>query len=100
MLYHADGSYEILDYPTAYINNPYRFSKRTLVMDDDVDNDGQVNAADALLSLQASVDLRSLGGSEVTTADVNNDGQVNATDALFILQHSVDLIEEFPVEQD
>lgn len=100
VLYHADGSYEILDYPTAYINNPYRFSKRTLVIYGDVDNDGQVNASDALLALQASVNLRSLCGSEVTTADVNNDGQVNATDALFILQHSVDLIEDFPIEQD
>ena len=98
-LYHADGSYEILDYPTAYINNPYRHSKRTLTAYGDVDNNGAVDAADALAVLQASVALRSLGGAELTAADVDNNGQTDAADALCILQHSVGLIREFPVEQ-
>ncbi len=98
-LYHADGSYEILDYPTAYINNPYRHSKRTLTAYGDVDNNGDVDAADALAVLQASVALRSLGGAELTSADVDNNGQTDAADALCILQHSVGLISEFPVEQ-
>ena len=55
-MYHADGSYEIVDYPTAYINNPYRFSKRTLLTYGDVDNNGKVDASDALLSLKAGAD--------------------------------------------
>ena len=98
-LYHADGSYEILDYPTAYINNPYRHSKRILMVYGDVDNNGKVDASDALAVLQHSVELRGLGGAELTAADVDANGQTDASDALCILQRSVGLIEEFPVER-
>ena len=66
----------------------------------DVDNNGKVDASDALLSLQSSVRLRSLGGAEVTSADVDDNGKVDASDALLILQHSVNLISDFPVERD
>lgn len=98
VLYYSDGSYDILDYPTAYINNPYRHSKRTLTLYGDVDNNGKIDASDALAVLQSSVKLVHLGGSETTAADVDGNGKTDATDALYILQHSVKLIETFPTE--
>lgn len=55
----------------------------------DVNGDGQVNAADALLALQDSVKLTELSGEQKDKADMNNDGRVDAADALEILQKSV-----------
>lgn len=55
----------------------------------DVNGDGQVNAADALLALQDSVKLTELSGEQKDKADINNDGRVDAADALEILQKSV-----------
>ncbi|MBP3937796.1 MAG: Ig-like domain-containing protein [Clostridia bacterium] len=55
----------------------------------DVDNDGNINSADALIILQVSV-----GEAETTDeirvyGDLNADGVINSTDALFVLQKSV-----------
>ena len=99
-LYHADGSYEILDYPTAYINNPYRFSKRTLLQYGDINNDSKSDATDALWALQDTVGLRSLGGAGIMAGDVDGSGSINATDALYILQKTVNLRDEYPIESD
>ena len=55
----------------------------------DVNGDGKVNAADALLALQDSVKLTELSGEQKDKADMNNDGRVDAADALEILQKSV-----------
>ena len=64
----------------------------------DANGDGNVNASDALLSLQHSVKLILLQGMIATAVDVNGDGSISAADALLILQHSVKLIDDFPVE--
>lgn len=61
----------------------------------DINSDSGINAADALLALQYSVQLRSMTLEEKSMADVNADGKINASDALLILQHSVGLIDEF-----
>ena len=53
------------------------------------------NAEDALLALQQSVRLVSLGDASSVAADVNEDGSIDALDALLILQVSVDLIPSF-----
>ncbi len=63
----------------------------------DINGDGKIDAADALLALQHSVQLTTLDSDAFTWADVNDDRQVNASDALAILQHSVGLIKEFDV---
>ena len=63
----------------------------------DINNDGNINAADALLALQHSVKLTTLEGEKAVAADVNRDGLINATDALCILQYSVKLIDKLPV---
>ncbi len=101
-LYDADGNVEILDYPTAYINNPNFYSDYILerpIVYGDINGSGTIDASDALLALQHSVELTTLEGDAFTAADVTNDGSVDAADALNILQYSVELIDHFPVEE-
>ncbi len=64
----------------------------------DINNDKDINASDALLALQHSVQLMELDGEALRVADVNQDGKVDASDALLILQYSVHLIDHFPAE--
>ena len=61
----------------------------------DVNSDGSINAADALMALQHSVRLIELEGAQGIAANVNNDEAINASDALLILQYSVKLIDRF-----
>ena len=62
----------------------------------DIDNGGTIDASDALMALQYSVNLTELTGRRLLAADVNGDGEINASDALLILQYSVGLIAVFP----
>ena len=62
----------------------------------DLDDNATVNAADALLCLQHSVNLISLGKNQKVAADVDGNGSIDAADALYILQMSVGLISAFP----
>ena len=71
----------------------------TLVMGD-INSDGRIDAADALLALQSSVALRVLSAEEKSMAEVNADGKIDATDALLILQRSVGLITQFANKGD
>ena len=64
----------------------------------DVDESGDISAADALLALQHSVDKITLTGNKFSAADVNGDGKVEAEDALLILQYTVDKITSFPTK--
>lgn len=61
----------------------------------DVDGDGSINSADALLVLQHSVGSKTLTAEQKKRADVTRDGNINSQDALKILQHSVGAITEF-----
>lgn len=65
-----------------------------------VNADDRIDAADALLALQHSVNLVTLSEEQFQCADVNADGTVDAADALLILQHSVGLIDRFPGEKN
>lgn len=71
----------------------------TLVMGD-INSDGKIDAADALLALQSSVALRVLSAEEKSMAEVNADGKIDAADALMILQRSVGLITQFANKGD
>ncbi len=64
----------------------------------DVDGDGTVSPADALLVLQHSVELVTLEAGQLWAADLDQLVGANAADALLILQHSVGLISSFPIE--
>lgn len=64
----------------------------------DVNQDGDVTAADALLVLQSVVKLTTLTDAQAAAADVNCDGGIAAEDALIILKYVVKLISSLPVE--
>ena len=66
----------------------------------DVNADGSVDAADALMALQALVKLRTLNDLEYGVAEVSGDHVVDASDALYILQRGVRLIDRFPAETE
>ena len=58
----------------------------------DVNGDGYIDAADALLCLRASVGLITLTPEQEAAADVNHDGLVDAGDAILILRYDARLI--------
>ena len=62
----------------------------------DLDDDGQVSAADAIQVLRHAVGLEELVGLALSMADVNGDGGVDAGDAVLILRMAVGLIDSFP----
>ncbi|MFN6433060.1 dockerin type I domain-containing protein [Eubacterium callanderi] len=61
----------------------------------DVNGDGAITSADALLALQASVGKGDLTEKQTLAADVDHDKKVTSSDALLILQYSVGKIIEF-----
>ena len=58
----------------------------------DVNGDGYIDAADALLCLRASVGLITLTPEQEAAADVNHDGLIDAGDAIRILRYDARLI--------
>ena len=64
----------------------------------DVDINGAVNAADALLALQVAVGKTTLTMQGAAALDVSGNGDVTAEDALLILQYAVGKITKFPIE--
>lgn len=61
----------------------------------DVNDDGIINASDALVVLKHSAKLNLLEGDLLSRADVTADGNIDAKDALDILKYAVHLISEF-----
>ena len=59
----------------------------------DVNGDGYIDAADALLCLRASVGLITLTPEQEAAADVNHDGLIDAGDAILILRYDARLIQ-------
>ena len=64
----------------------------------DVDGDGEVTAADALLALRYVMGLAELDEAQLAQADVNGDGEVTIVDSLLIQRYAMGVIESFPVE--
>lgn len=52
----------------------------------DVDGNGKVQSADALLVLQSSTGIKSLTSAQFSLGDMTGDNKINASDALLILQ--------------
>ena len=89
--YNAVNNSEIaIIYNDNYINN----DKEEILLGD-LDQNGIVNAADALTVLKIAADLKKPTSAEKTAADVNKDGRVNAADALSILKYAAGLSTEF-----
>ena len=62
----------------------------------DVMVDGEVNAADALLTLQVAVGKTTISMQGATAIDVDGNDDITAADALLILQYAVMKIDRFP----
>ncbi|MBR6549147.1 MAG: dockerin type I repeat-containing protein, partial [Clostridia bacterium] len=65
----------------------------------DVDQDGKIAAADALVVLQSVVGKVELSGTPKQAGDVDANTKVNAADALMILQFVVGKISVFPAQE-
>ena len=76
-------------------NTTLKFKVNSSSQKGDVNKDGRINSADALLVLQYSVGSAKLSSEQITLADVNNDKRVNSADALKILQYAVGQINNF-----
>lgn len=59
----------------------------------DVDGNGSVNSADALIVLQYSVGIEIDESIDTALLDVNGDASINAADALIVLQISVGIVD-------
>ena len=77
---------------TSTTSNTVTATDNKAVVKGDVNEDGKINSADALMVLKASVGLIEIS-KEI--ADVNNNGNINSEDALLILKYSVGLITGF-----
>ena len=64
----------------------------------DVDMDGDVDTADALLALRYVLELESLNEDQLAQAEVDGDGEVTIVDALLILRVALGLLDGFPTE--
>ncbi len=62
----------------------------------DVNGDGHIDVADAILILRHIVGLSTLTGIGLVAADVNIDGQVDVADAILILRYIVGLVPSLP----
>ena len=62
----------------------------------DVNQSGKVDAADALLALQAATGKIELDGDGVQAADVDGKAGITSSDALLILQYATQKIDRFP----
>ncbi len=61
----------------------------------DINMDGRINSADALLVLQYSTGIAKYTDKQFLIADVSGDGKVNSSDALLILQRATGVITDF-----
>ncbi len=65
----------------------------------DANEDGAINAADALTVLRVAVGKQTLSAELTEFADVDDSGTVNAADALLILRYAVNRIDRFPADK-
>ncbi len=90
----ADG----VDYVSVTIHRFGPYEIRWVRPTGDVNDDGRVDARDALLVLQAAVGKLALADEDKPVADGNADGRVDARDALLILRFAVGKINRFPAD--
>lgn len=67
----------------------YLSEQESSVLPGDVNLDGRITSADALLTLRYSIGLADLTEEQLLAADVNSDASINSADALVILRMSL-----------
>ena len=84
------------EYTAEFINPAFEKQSKTTkgLMYGDVDLDGEITAADALIILRASAGLEEFDEMLKTLGDVDFDGSITASDALAVLRYSAGLSEE------
>ncbi|MBQ5487874.1 MAG: hypothetical protein IIT70_03345, partial [Clostridia bacterium] len=70
-----------------------KFTGAFQILPGDVDGDGEVTVADALLALRSSMGLIELDNAQWAAANVDGDEEVTVADALLILRASMGLLE-------
>ena len=65
------------------------------VMIGDLNGDGKVNTADAVVVLKSSAGMITLDEKQNLAGDTNHDGKVNTADAVLILKYAAGMITEF-----
>ncbi len=80
--------------PVMFRGNVYASSGEPAM--GDVNGNGVVTVADAILVLRHIVDMSKLDSEQLKRADVNGDGAVNVGDVVLILRYIVKLIDKFP----
>ena len=73
--------------------HPLADSEFPLMMYGDVDMDGKVTSADALMILRNSVDVESFSNRQKLVANVDNDDKITSADSLAVLRKSVGLVD-------
>lgn len=63
-----------------------------------VNDDGSIDTADAVLTLQYAAGLIDRSALNTAAADVNGDGSIDTADAVLILQYAAGLIDRFPAQ--
>lgn len=76
----------------------FTYGKEEEIAWGDVNRDKRINALDANLILNYSVENIEFDDYQVKVADVYNDGRINALDANVILNYSVENIDSLPVK--
>lgn len=88
------------EYVTFYASHfsKYAIAEVTDVMKGDVDQNGQVELADAQKTLKAALKIDILEGDAITAADVDENGTVELADAQQVLKYALKIISEFDVK--
>ncbi len=87
----TSGGYTITMFPVSDAASPP-------LLIGDVNGDGNIDVADAILILRHIVGLVTLSGDGLEAADVNQDDQVDVADAILILRYVVGLVPSLPIE--
>lgn len=101
-VFYADGGTEILDLQWCYVddmdnwicymNSIEMVCEQASEMPGDVDLDGDVDTADALLSLRYVMGLIDLNDAQLANAEVDGDGEVTIIDSLLVARMAMGLI--------
>ena len=72
-----------------------QWEENTTITKGDLNGDGEVDIADAIMIMKHDVGLTVIGDALKVAADVNNDGEIDIADAILIMKYDAGLINKF-----